>query len=404
MRSQLRLWGAFFFGLTPSMPYTDQRPGFSTRTLSQPILETSVNSRIPHLAVAALLALSAASASASSFYLMVPLPGKTSSAPPTPGGHPPGSEVDPKNIHLTLQASSRFSPQAGFPFEFNVKDLLTVTGDPSYTGAGVRFDYGSPIPGLPSGSGRPTSYGLPFGIGLSEAGVLGGRPLEADGNLWKFTVSATYKGQTTEQAYELAIQAAPELAWIPTTPFRTKSGRTVMYDLRQAVSVHDNVGSGYVDFRFEGLPNGLEGTTPGLISGVVNLPPGDYPFMAWATYRGITISSSFNVTIYEITLNLDRRIDLGETDYYPDFEQHRFYRNIGGFGMAQGDPFGGEYVWTLESSHPAFSLTEWGDLMLNDFWPEPGTYELPAHLAYKASDGQALEARTVFVVTVPPRQ
>ena len=122
-----------------------------------------------------LLAAGVSSAS-TSYHVVIPVPGKT---------------FNVSGIAVNLASLAQLPDgKVGAEYPgYDLKQLLTVTGDPSYTGYGVKWT-------LVSGS-------LPAGLKLNADGTIGGVPTV--GGQARFTVSASYKTKSGEQAYQVFV-------------------------------------------------------------------------------------------------------------------------------------------------------------------------------------------------------
>lgn len=100
----------------------------------------------------------------------------------------PPSDSTPSAV-MSLQTSSLPGALAGAPYSASLSQLLSVTGDPSYSPALVTWA----IEGT-----------LPSGLSLSSSGTLSGTPTNG-GTSATFNVVASYGGQSTRQTYSLAV-------------------------------------------------------------------------------------------------------------------------------------------------------------------------------------------------------
>lgn len=363
-----------------------------------------MGNRLASFILMPLLLLSSVSASASSYYLMVPLPGKTASVQPgNPGS--PEEEVDPENIELRLSPASTFTPQQKYNYVFDLKSLLSVTGDPTYDGTGVSFDYSTPMIPPTGGSPQPVA-GTPDGVGVTHDGLLTGRASTADGTLYQFNVSATYKGKTTEQTYQVSVQSAPELTWnSPGLQVTVKSGTPVDFNLREHVFVQDNVelgGADYehkapVSFNSASLPAGLSIDAAGHLVGVLTAPTGQYPVTTDIHYRDETTLATFTLDVYDIVVELPSRIKL------PSAVEGAGYAQFidAGYLKVTGDPneLFSTVEWRLAVPSPFFTMAYFGYINAVGTLVA-GTYELPTQVTYTATDGSVYVRDTVIEIEV----
>lgn len=80
------------------------------------------------------------------------------------------------------------------PYNYSLSQLLSVTGDPNYSGSGVTWS-------ILSGS-------LPPGLSLASNGVISGTPTTANAAGSSFQVKAAYKTATGQQAYTIVVNGA----------------------------------------------------------------------------------------------------------------------------------------------------------------------------------------------------
>lgn len=139
--------------------------------------------------MAACLVAAASHAAAGDFLVVIPVKGRA-------------TVYD--NISVTLNSYTLPSGQVGASYAgFDFNNLLTVTGDSSYTGTGVAW-------AIKSGS-------LPAGLALGADGRLTGTP-SASGNA-SFTVGATYRTKEGSQMYSLSIAPGTPVAALSLTNY-----------------------------------------------------------------------------------------------------------------------------------------------------------------------------------------
>lgn len=155
-----------------------------------------------------LVSLACASSGAADYYVVTPVKGKTHNV---------------SGITVTLMASTLPSAAVGETYSYNLSQVLSVTGDPSYTGYGVKWD----------------SVGnLPAGLSLNMyTGVLSGTPTEASNNT--FDVTATYKTKTGTQTYTLTVTLKePIPRWDSTT--LDFGATTPYYEVTRTIKLHND--------------------------------------------------------------------------------------------------------------------------------------------------------------------
>ncbi|KVP75359.1 putative Ig domain-containing protein [Burkholderia ubonensis] len=235
-----------------------------------------MNSKRQFSIAAAALLLAAGSAAASSFYVVVPVKGRT---------------VSNEAISVALSGYALPSGLVGIPYDgFNLKSLLSVTGDPAYSGYGVRWS-------LVSGS-------LPAGLTLNSDGSIAGTPT-ADGTA-SFQVRATYKTRTGEQGYQILV-AGIAVGLAAGAPPEAIVGTPYSYDLKPLLSVtgdKDYTGAGVTwSTVSSSLPAGLYLTADGIIGGTP-AAGGTGTLTARATYRNAKGEQTYQVVSLDISVSL----------------------------------------------------------------------------------------------------
>ena len=145
---------------------------------------------LTHIVTALLVAstLHGATANAASFQYRHPIMGLVAS--PTAQAQQAATEI------LVALTSGPTLPagEVNWPYSYDLKQLLSVTGDPSYNASNVSWE-------LQSGT-------LPAGLSLGTDGVLSGVPTTKDTVGSSFQVKATYKTKTGQQAYTIVVNGA----------------------------------------------------------------------------------------------------------------------------------------------------------------------------------------------------
>jgi hypothetical protein len=228
------------------------------------------------IAVAAALLLAAGRAAAASYYVVVPVPNHT---------------ADSSAINVTLNGATLPAGQVGKPYEgFDLKPLLSVSGDAGYTGYGVRWS-------LAAG-------GLPAGLVLNSNGTISGTPTA--GGTASFQVLVSYKTKAGQQAYQLIV-ADIKVALTSATPPQAIVGQAYTYDVKPLLSITGDpayaadsvvwsVASGH-------LPDGLSLSGAGVISGT---PTGasNGPVTLQAAYRGVNGQQTYQLVSLNIVVSL----------------------------------------------------------------------------------------------------
>ncbi|MDN8078810.1 putative Ig domain-containing protein [Burkholderia multivorans] len=172
----------------------------------------------------------------------------------------------------------------GAQYLYDLKNRLTVTGDPQYTPAQVSWT-------LDAGS-------LPPGLQLNSDGTISGVP-GAEGT-YQFSVKASYMARSGAQTYQIvvgAITVSLASATLPDAP----AGTAYSYDLKQYLSVTGDAaysnGAGVTWSARGPLPAGLS-LTSGVISGTPTTA-GSNTLTVTAAYKSKTsapASYALNVT------------------------------------------------------------------------------------------------------------
>lgn len=188
------------------------------------------------------------------------------------------------NIVTSLATSaSPLEGIVGVPFTYDLKPLVSVTGDNTYSLGAVTWNV--------------VSGPLPAGLTLdSSTGVISGTPTAAaSGNV---TLGASYRGQNGTQVYQIQmLNIAVALA--TATPTAALVGTAYTYDFKPLVSATGD--SSYavskVTWKADTLPAGLALSTDGVLSGTPTTAVAAAPVNVTATYRTKTATKSYAVTV-----------------------------------------------------------------------------------------------------------
>lgn len=227
-------------------------------------------------ALASALAGAALSAAASNYYVVVPVPNRT---------------VSTSAISVNLGGYTLPAGLIGTPYDgFNLKTLLSVTGDPGYTGYGVQWS-------LDGGS-------LPAGLTLDKSGNITGTPTTSGTAL--FQVRATYKTKSGEQTYQIFVGSIT-VGLATATPPLALVGQSFNYDLKSLLTVTGDksyAGTGVTwTVVSSSLPAGLYLTTDGRIAGTPTAA-GAGSLTARATYKGVNGDQTYQVVSLDIVVGL----------------------------------------------------------------------------------------------------
>lgn len=231
-----------------------------------------------HIAAATLLLLGSVCASAASYYVVVPMKAKAAMQPQPV-------------ITVSLAASTLPDGLAGSPYRgFNFYPLLTVTGDPSYSGSGVSWSV--------------ASGALPAGLVLNPDGTISGTPTAAGQST--FQIKATYQGVDGSLSYQIFVGAIT-VSLAAATPPEALVGTAYSYDLSQLLTVTGDPSytSGSVTWTVVSstLPAGLYLTTDGFIGGTPTAA-GTGSVTARATYKGNDGTQTYQVVSLDIKVAL----------------------------------------------------------------------------------------------------
>ena len=227
--------------------------------------------------IAASLALASLGTYAASYYVVVPVKGKT---------------VNASAIGVALLPASLPGGVVGTAYRYDANAVLQVTGDPSYPGYGVAWS-------VSQGS-------LPAGLTLdARTGVLSGVPT-AEGTS-SFTLSATYKTKQGTQSYQIPVSLGITVSLGQGTPAQAVVGTSYTYDLKPLLSVQGDAaynGSGVTwSVVSSTLPAGLSLRTDGTIAGTPSAA-GRGSVTARASYKGANGEQTYEVVSLDITVSL----------------------------------------------------------------------------------------------------
>ncbi|KVP39937.1 putative Ig domain-containing protein [Burkholderia ubonensis] len=316
----------------------------------------------------ALLVAASMPAWASSFYVVVPVPAK---------------KVSNDAISVSLSAYTAPGGQVGFAYQgFDLRTALSVTGDPGYTGYGVKWQ-------ILDGS-------LPAGLTLNSNGTVTGTPTAAGS--YSFTVRASYKTKTGDQQYQIATYLI-DVGLASGTPPQALVGQAYSYNLNSMLTVKGDpyfTGAGVTwSVVSSSLPAGLYLTSGGVISGTPTAG-GTGTITARATYKGVAGEQTYQVVSLSISVALN-----GGTPPQALVGQTYSY-DLAPLLSVSGDPaFNGSGVtWSVVSSSLPAGLSLTSDGRISGTPTASGTGSITARATYKNGSGQQTYEVVALNITV----
>ncbi|WP_434717066.1 putative Ig domain-containing protein [Paraburkholderia sp. A2RO-4L] len=336
-------------------------------------MRASSGFRLPRLktAVATILLAASSSLFASSYFVVVPVPARTSSAA--------------ENISVSLSGYALPSAIVGQPYAgFDFKRLLSVTGDSQYTGYGVHW---SVVGGA-----------LPAGLVLNGDGTLSGTPTAA--GTASFQVMASYKAKAGEQSYQVFV-ANVTVSLATGSPPQAIVGQAYRYDLKPLLSVTgDNAysGSGVTWATVSSsLPAGLSLGSDGTISGTPTAS-GTGSITARASYRGVNGQQTYQVVTLAISVGLAAgappQAIVGQPYGY-DLKQ---LLTVTGDSAYAGN--GAGVTWNVVSNSLPAGLYLTSDGWIGGTPTAGGTGSITARASYRGVNGQQTYQVVTLAVTV----
>jgi hypothetical protein len=234
-------------------------------------------SRLNQLLAATALLAASASAFASEYYVVVPVPNRTATA---------------GNILVSL--SSYQLPQglvgdAYAGFDFN--SVLQVLGDPQFSASNVRWSV--------------ASGALPAGLTLSATGKLSGTPTAPANS--SFQLLASYKTKAGQQSYTVTINNLVVALATAILPDGVQ-GAGYRVDLNPELTVSGDpayTGDGVTWSVISGsLPAGLSLSSNGVISGAPTAENAGTPFTVQAAYKTRAGQQQYQVMVGAIAVSL----------------------------------------------------------------------------------------------------
>lgn len=190
------------------------------------------------------------------------------------------------NLVVTLANSALPAGKQGAAYTFDLKPKLQISGDASYTGAGVTWS-------VVSGS-------LPAGLTLGADGVITGIPTAENAGT-PFTVQASYKTRSGQQAYQIVVGAIVVSLSNAALPGGTNNEQYT-FDFSPYLQVSGDAayaGTGVTWSVVSGtLPAGLTlDSTTGVLSGKPVGTTSGASFTVQATYKTKTGQQAYTVIV-----------------------------------------------------------------------------------------------------------
>ncbi len=227
--------------------------------------------------VALAAALVGLSAHAADYYVVMPVKGKT---------------LNVSAIDVALAQSSVPGAVVGSAYNYDFKQNLQVTGDPAYSGFGVKW--------------AVSSGALPAGLTLNtDTGVVSGTP--TSNGVASFVLSATYKTKAGTQTYQIPVSLAVSLSLAAGSPPQGVVGVAYSFNLTPLLTVSGDpsyAGSGATwTVVSSSLPAGLYLTSDGYIGGTPTAA-GTGTAQVRATYKGANGDQTYQVVTVDIVVGL----------------------------------------------------------------------------------------------------
>ncbi|WP_434716025.1 Ig domain-containing protein [Paraburkholderia sp. A3RO-2L] len=321
------------------------------------------------LAAALALTSFSAAAAAADYYVVLPSP-----------NHKPVTDVSVTLGSYMLPGAIAGVPYAGFDF----KSVLQVAGDANFRPSYAQWS-------LADGS-------LPQGLTLTPEGTLSGTPVAAGTST--FSVRASYKGKSGEQAYQvITISIVVNLA--AATPPQGLLGQAYSYDLRKLLTVTGD--SGYAGSSVtwsvvsSSLPAGLYLTSDGFIGGTPTAA-GTGSLVARATYRGSNGEQAYQVMVPDITVAL-ASVALPDGLIATPYVGYNLNNALTVSNDPSFDKSGVTWSVANSSSLPA-GLTLNADGTISGTPSTAGTHSFTVQAAYKTRTGQQQYSLVVADITV----
>jgi hypothetical protein len=197
------------------------------------------------------------------------------------------------NITVSLAAGAPPQAIVGQVFGYDLKPLLSVTGDRAYPGGGTGVTWST------------VSSTLPAGLYLTSDGWIGGTPSTVGAGT--LTARATYRGVNGQQTYQV-VTLGIQVRLASGTPPQGIAGQPYTYDVAPLLTVSGDPaypGPGQVTWSVVSgsLPSGLSLSPAGVISGTPTAAANTSVTLQ-AAYRGVTGQQTYQVVTLAIAVGL----------------------------------------------------------------------------------------------------
>ncbi len=199
---------------------------------------------LKHIIHGALLLALGTSVFAADYFVVVPVKGRTATAPA-------------ESIAVSLQAATLPAAMVGQAYSYNLRDQVFVTGDKALDLNQATLN---------------TSDTLPAGLSLATNGLLAGTPTVKNEAGSSFQVVATYKGKYGQQVYSLVVAGAA----LQARQISLGNTHTCALTLSGGVKCWGSNSSGQLGNPAAAAKQAVPLDVTGLSSGVVSLSSGIY--------------------------------------------------------------------------------------------------------------------------------
>ncbi|HDR9103286.1 TPA: choice-of-anchor D domain-containing protein [Burkholderia vietnamiensis] len=290
------------------------------------------------------------------------------------------------NVTVSLAAGSPPQAIVGQAYRYDLKPLLSVTGDNAYSSSGVTWS--------------TVSSSLPAGLSLGADGTISGTPTAS--GTGSITARASYRGVNGQQTYQV-VTLAITVNLAAGSPPQAIVGQTYSYDLKQLLTVtgdsaYAGDGAGVTwNVVSSSLPAGLYLTSDGWIGGTPTAA-GTGSITARASYRGVNGQQTYQVVTLAITVSLAAgtppQAIVGQTYSY----DLKSLLTVTGDGAYAGN--GAGVTWNVVSSTLPAGLYLTSDGWIGGTPTAAGTGSITARATYRGVNGQQIYQVATLAITV----